>query len=71
MAIKSFNIDQQTYTKFSTHCKENGISMSKQVEFFMKTMIEEPEISEEYAKKLENIRKGPFKTIKGSFADNF
>lgn len=61
MALKTFNIDEFIYGKFSKFCKENGISMSKQVEFFMRAQIEdEPEVREEYLKKLEKIRKGKF-----------
>ncbi|MBU1198271.1 MAG: DUF2683 family protein [Nanoarchaeota archaeon] len=61
MAIKSFNINQDVYNKFSGFCKDNGISMSKQVEFFMRTQTEEePEARKEYLEKLERIRKGKF-----------
>ena len=35
MALKTFNIDEETYKKYSAHCRENGISMSKQVEKFI------------------------------------
>jgi len=58
MAIKTFNIDENIYKKFSTFCKENGISMSKQVEFFMGSQIEEePKARKEYLEKLARIRK--------------
>ena len=58
MAIKSFNIEEDTYSRFSEYCKENGISMSKQVEFFMKSIIEdEPKVKEEYIEKINRIRK--------------
>ena len=61
MVLKTFNLDDETYKKFSKFCKENGISMSKQVNFFIQSqMAEEPEIREEYLKKLERIRKGKF-----------
>jgi len=61
MVLKTFNLDDETYKKFSEFCKENGISMSKQVNFFIQSqMAEEPEIREEYLKKLERIRKGKF-----------
>ena len=36
MTIKSFNVEDETYTKFSNYCKGNGISMSRQIDFFMK-----------------------------------
>lgn len=35
MALKTFNLDEETYKQYSAHCKENGISMSKQVEKFI------------------------------------
>ena len=58
MAIKTFNVQQDTYEKFSGFCKENGISMSKQVEFFMESFIEEdPEARKEYLEKIDRIRK--------------
>jgi len=61
MVLKTFNLDENTYKKFSEFCKENGISMSKQINIFIKAQIEEePEIREEYLKKLEKIRKGKF-----------
>jgi antitoxin component of RelBE/YafQ-DinJ toxin-antitoxin module len=61
MVLKTFNLDDETYKKFSEFCKENGISMSKQVNFFIQSqMAEEPEVREEYLKKLEKIRKGKF-----------
>jgi len=36
MALKTFNLDAEVYKEFSKHCKENGISMSKKVENFIK-----------------------------------
>ena len=69
MVLKTFNLDEETYNKFSKFCKENGISMSKQVNFFIKNqMTEEPEVSEKYLKKLAKIRKeskyvGPFNSV--------
>ncbi len=61
MVLKTFSVQEETYKKFSNFCKGHGISMSKQVEIFMESMIEEePEAKEEYLKKLETIRKGKF-----------
>lgn len=58
MAIKTFNIQEDAYRKFSNFCKERGMSMSKQVEFFMRSVIEEePKVKKQYLEKLENIRK--------------
>lgn len=70
MALKTFNIQEEVYRRFSQRCRENGISMSKQVEFFMQSMVEEPKIRKEYAEKLERIRKGPFIRAK-SFSDRY
>ena len=39
MALKTFNLDEETYKEFSKHCKENGISMSKKVEGFLKSEL--------------------------------
>lgn len=65
MVLKTFNLDEQTYKKFSQFCKEHGFSMSKQVNFFINAqMAEEPKIRAEYLKKLEKIRKGKFIKVK-------
>ena len=40
MALKTFNIDAEVYDEFSKHCKKNGISMSKKVEKFIASEIE-------------------------------
>lgn len=69
MVLKTFNLDNETYKKFSEFCKENGLSMSKQIDIFIKAQIEEsPKVREEYLKKLELIRKGRFIKV-GSFED--
>ena len=61
MSIKSFNVDEEVYGEFSSFCKEHGISMSKQVEIFMKSIIEEDsKIRKDYLKKLEILRKSKF-----------
>ena len=61
MVLKTFNIDGITYKKFSEYCKENGLSMSKQVDIFIKAQLEEePKVRKEYLEKLERIRKGKF-----------
>ncbi|MFH1505912.1 MAG: hypothetical protein ABIE94_02890 [archaeon] len=67
MVLKTFNVQEDTYAKFSGFCKENGISMSKQVDFFMESFVEEePEARKEYLEKLDRIRKGKFIRV-----DNF
>ena len=70
MALKTFNIEESVYKKFSDICKGNGMSMSKQIEFFMKSVVEEePEAKKEYLEKLDKIRKEP--TIKIGTIENF
>ncbi len=67
MVLKTFNVKEAVYKKFSDFCKGHGVSMSKQVEMFMESMIEEdPEAKQEYLQKLERIRKGKFIRV-----DNF
>lgn len=39
MALKTFNIDESVYKSYSKHCKNRGISMSKQVENFLRAEI--------------------------------
>ncbi len=61
MVLKTFNVDEDTYKEFSALCKSHGMSMSKQIQMFMESVIsEDPEASKEYLKKLDNIRKGKF-----------
>lgn len=53
MALKTFNIDEETYAQYSKHCKEHGISMSKQVERFIAhelTRLKEKEITPDAGK---------------------
>ena len=67
MVVKTFNVSESTYEKFLQLCKNNGISMSKQIEMFMKSRVEDKEeIREEYLQKLEEIRRGKFIRV-----DNF
>lgn len=40
MALKTFNIDDIIYKNYSRHCKKNGISMSRQVENFLKIELD-------------------------------
>jgi len=40
LALKTFNLDEEVYKQFSQHCKQNGISMSKKVENFIKQELE-------------------------------
>jgi len=66
MVLKTFNIEEETYKKFSDFCKQNGISMSKQVDIFIKAQIEEkPKVRAEYLQRLAAIRKGKFIKVGG------
>lgn len=40
MALKTFNIDDKIYKSYSKSCKSKGMSMSKQVENFIRNEIE-------------------------------
>ena len=70
MVLKTFNVEEAVYKKFSEFCKGNGISMSKQIDFFMKSVVEEePEAKKEYLKKLDRIREQ--RTIHIGSLENF
>ncbi len=71
MVLKTFNVEEGVYKKFSGFCRGHGVSMSKQVELFMESMVEEdPEAKQEYLKKLDRIRKGRFIRV-SNFADRY
>ena len=40
MALKTFNINEGVYKHYSKSCKQKGISMSKQIENFIRSEIE-------------------------------
>ncbi len=66
MVLKTFNLEEETYKKFSEFCRQNGISMSKQIDIFIKAQIEEkPKVRAEYLQRLETIRKGKFIKVGG------
>ncbi len=70
MVLKTFNVEESVYKKFSDFCKGSGISMSKQIDFFMRSVIEEePEAKAEYLEKLNMIRKQ--KSIHVGSLENF
>tara|TARA_Y100000310_G_C20665189_1_gene807082 strand:+ start:523 stop:747 length:225 start_codon:yes stop_codon:yes gene_type:complete len=71
MVLKTFNVDEVVYSKFSHFCKSNGISMSKQIQFFMQSQVaDDPKVRKEYLHKLDKIRKGKFVAVK-DFAKRF
>ena len=71
MVLKTFNVQEVVYNKFSQFCKAHGISMSKQVELFMESIIERnPKAKQEYLEKLERIRNGKFLSI-SNFAKHY
>lgn len=56
--MKTFNLNEGTYKKFSEYCREHGISMSKQVNMFIEMQLEdEPKVRASYLRKLERIKK--------------
>jgi len=66
MVLKTFNLEEETYNKFSEFCRQNGISMSKQIDIFIKAQTEEnPKIRAEYLQRLDSIRKGKFIKVGG------
>jgi hypothetical protein len=61
MVLKTFNIEEEVYEKFAKYCKENGISMSKQITLFIKSQIEsEKEVRDGHMKKLEAVHRNNF-----------
>jgi hypothetical protein len=71
MVSKTFDVQEEVYNKFSNFCTEHGISMGRQIELLIQSMIEtEPEAKREYLEKLEEIRKGKFICVK-SFAEQY
>ena len=36
MGLKTFNVEEEVYKEYSKYCKEQGISMSKRVENFIR-----------------------------------
>jgi len=40
VAIKTFSIDEKTYKEYSNHCKKEGISMSKKIDNFIKSELD-------------------------------
>ena len=61
MAVKSFNISEDIYARFSGFCRQRGLSMSRQVQFFMESVIErEPKANKKFLKRLDRIRSGKF-----------
>ncbi len=64
MVLKTFNVNKEVYAEFSGFCRDHGISMSKQVELFMQSMLEEDiDKQKEHMEKLDRTRKGNFKTM--------
>jgi hypothetical protein len=71
MVLKTFNVEEIIYKRFSDFCKGHGVSMSKQIELFMESVIEEdPEAKKKYLEKLDRIRKGRFIRV-NNFAQRY
>jgi hypothetical protein len=61
MVLKTFNVSEDVYSQYSGMCKSLGISMSKQIELFMRSQVsEEPEARPDYIRKLEKMRNSKF-----------
>jgi hypothetical protein len=61
MVLKTFNVHEEVHRKFSDFCKERGVSMSKQIEWFMESMVaKDKEVKKEYLDKLERIKRGKY-----------
>ena len=57
MVLKTFNLDEKVYKKFSEFCKENGISMSKQINIFIQAqMAERVDVRDKFLDKLKKMR---------------
>lgn len=71
MVLKTFNVDADVHNRFSAFCKDHGMSMSRQIQMFMQSMVaQEPEVREEYRKKLDRIKKGKFIRV-DNFAERY
>ena len=71
MVLKTFNIEEDVFSKFSKLCKDNGISMSKQIQFFMESVVEtDPVVKKEYLERLDRLRAGNFVKVK-SFTERY
>ncbi len=59
MALKTFNLNEEVYKKFSEHCKKHGMSMSKKIENFIKSELDKLRIFpsvEQGEKKVKEIK---------------
>ncbi|MFH1788488.1 MAG: hypothetical protein ABH834_03820 [Candidatus Altiarchaeota archaeon] len=65
MVVRSFNVSEDIYGRFLEFCKARGVSMSKQIEMFMRAQVsDELEIKKEYLDRLAQIRKGKYLNFK-------
>ena len=61
MVLKTFNVQEEVHKRFFNFCKERGVSMSKQIEWFMESMVaQDKEVRKEYLEKLERIKNGKY-----------
>lgn len=56
MVLKTFNVEEESYKKFSEFCKEHGISMSKQIELFLKFFTAEGSESKELIERIKRLK---------------
>ncbi len=57
MVLKTFNLNEEIYKKFSEYCKKQGISMSKKVENFIRAELERLKIGINIIEKAEKVEK--------------
>ena len=58
MVLKTFNVEEAVYHKFLGFCRDRGMSMSRQIEMFMESVVEEkPEAKKEYLEKHEENKR--------------
>ncbi len=58
MVLKTFNLNEEIYKKFSEHCKKHGISMSKRIENFIRAELDRLKIGINLIEKAERVEKG-------------
>lgn len=56
MVLKTFNVEEESYKKFSEFCKENGLSMSKQIELFLKFFNSDGNEAKEILEKIKRLK---------------
>ncbi|KYC53699.1 MAG: hypothetical protein AMQ74_00318 [Candidatus Methanofastidiosum methylothiophilum] len=67
----SLNINNKLFHKFEIFCEEHGTTADDEIESFIRSILDDDvEITEEYQRKLDTIRKGKFIRV-NNFAEFF